>query len=94
MTLQLEIRPGGLTLGDLRGIDREGAEVMLGAEARAAIRASKQVLDRAIEDRRAIYGVTTGAGPPVCPERPCGACGACDTCFGAGVFAGAKAAAR
>ncbi|HUT74474.1 MAG TPA: histidine ammonia-lyase [Polyangia bacterium] len=63
MARDLEIRPGRLTLGTLRELEGAKTRFVLSEDARAAIRASKRVLDQAIEGGRRIYGVTTGAGP-------------------------------
>ena len=40
----------------------EGGRVTLGARARERMRASRAVVDRALQDGRVIYGVTTGFG--------------------------------
>ena len=58
-----EIRPGGLTLRELRAFECAPVEITLSEDARAVVRASKQVLDHAIAEGRRIYGVTTGSGP-------------------------------
>ena len=63
MSQLFEIHPRELTLADLRTLEDAGIQIALTAESRAAIRASKAILDRAIAEGRLIYGVTTGSGP-------------------------------
>lgn len=51
-----------LSLDDVVAVAREGARVELGREARERMRASRAVVERAVEEGRVVYGVTTGFG--------------------------------
>lgn len=58
------IRLGETKLGldDVVAVARDGAKVELAAEARARMRASRAVVERALAEGRVVYGVTTGFG--------------------------------
>jgi histidine ammonia-lyase len=59
----LEIDGHSLTLEDVRRVaSGEESDVVLSGEARAAIDASRQVVERMLASNEAIYGVTTGFG--------------------------------
>ena len=51
-----------LSLEDVVAVAREGEKVSLAPEARARMRKSRAVVEDAVRDGRAIYGVTTGFG--------------------------------
>jgi histidine ammonia-lyase len=59
--LVLDTEP--LTLEDVERVARgEDTEVVLGDTARARIEAARRVVDRAVEEGRVVYGLTTGFG--------------------------------
>ncbi len=58
----MELKPGALTLDDLQSIHSGGPALTLDAPARAAIRASADVVQRAARGDAAVYGVNTGFG--------------------------------
>lgn len=58
--IELGARP--LTLEDVSRVAREGEPVRLSAGARARMKASRAVVDRAVAEGRVVYGVTTGFG--------------------------------
>jgi histidine ammonia-lyase len=62
MTDPFILRPGELTLGDLRQLDDPGLAVVLDEGCGAAIAAAHDVITRAIAEDRRIYGVNTGFG--------------------------------
>jgi histidine ammonia-lyase len=58
--IELGARP--LRVADVVAVARDGHPVGLGAEARERVRASRAVVDAAVREERAVYGVTTGFG--------------------------------
>src|SRR5450755_2733373 len=58
----LDLEPGRLTLEQLQAIHHGGVDVRLSASARAAIRASAAVVQRAAAGDAPVYGVNTGFG--------------------------------
>src|SRR3989338_1376114 len=58
----LILRGQGLDLAGVVRVAREGARVQLSPEARARVRAARQVVERLSKEDRPIYGVTTGLG--------------------------------
>ncbi|MBS0319121.1 MAG: histidine ammonia-lyase [Proteobacteria bacterium] len=58
----LALKPGHLTLDDLRAAHAGPVTVTLAADARAAIAAAAAVVARAIAEGRTVYGVNTGFG--------------------------------
>jgi len=62
MTDKLSFTPGQLTLEQLQAIHADGVRLQLDAGARAAIRASAQVVQRAAQGSEPVYGVNTGFG--------------------------------
>ncbi len=52
----------GLTLEEVLRVAREGARVELAPEAFERMRASRAVVERALEDGEEVYGLTTGVG--------------------------------
>ncbi len=64
---------GDVTPGDIHAIATRQREAHLGAAAAARMAASHATLTRMVEERRRIYGVTTGYGPlashPITPEH-------------------------
>ena len=58
----IELGARALTLEDVVRVARQGTPVQLADAARARMRASRDVVEAAIRDGRAIYGVTTGFG--------------------------------
>jgi histidine ammonia-lyase len=60
--MPLEIHPGRLTLDVLQAIHAGGVELTLASAARAAIRASAAIVQRAAQGDAAVYGVNTGFG--------------------------------
>ncbi len=62
MTDPFILRPGELTLGDLRRLDDPGLAVALDEGSRPAIEAAHALVAAAIAEERPIYGVNTGFG--------------------------------
>ncbi len=62
MTTELLIRPGRLTLPQLRGVAKQPVRIRLAEEARADIQASVQTVRMLIDQGRVIYGINTGFG--------------------------------
>jgi histidine ammonia-lyase len=62
MTEAITIKPGHLTLEQIQAIHAVGVRLQLDASARAAIRASAQVVQRAALGSEPVYGVNTGFG--------------------------------
>lgn len=64
---------GTLTTRDIHAVATGACPVHIGEDARARMAASHATLTRMVEERRRIYGVTTGYGPlashPVTPEH-------------------------
>jgi histidine ammonia-lyase len=58
----MQLRPGALSLEDLRAIRAGGTALALPEEARAALRASASIVERAARGDAAVYGVNTGFG--------------------------------
>ena len=58
----MELKPGALTLDELQAIHAGGVQLAIGDAARAAIRASADVVQRAARGDAAVYGVNTGFG--------------------------------
>ncbi|MDH5286309.1 MAG: histidine ammonia-lyase [Betaproteobacteria bacterium] len=58
----MELRPGALTLADLRAIRAGGAALVLPDEGRGALRAGAAVVARAARGEAPVYGVNTGFG--------------------------------
>jgi histidine ammonia-lyase len=58
----MELKPGALTLDDLQAIHAGAEQLAIGADARIAIRASADVVQRAARGDAAVYGVNTGFG--------------------------------
>lgn len=59
---ELIIKPGQLTLADLRRVSREAVILVLDNESIPAIEASVQCVNRVIEEKRVVYGINTGFG--------------------------------
>ena len=53
---------GALTIEEVILVARQGASVSIGESARAAMGASRAVVERAVTEGRTVYGVTTGFG--------------------------------
>lgn len=51
-----------LTLDEVAAVCRDNATVVLSEEARANILASREVVDKLVEEDRVVYGITTGFG--------------------------------
>lgn len=51
-----------LSVPDILAVARGGALVQIGPQARSAMERSRAVIDRIVEDREVVYGVTTGFG--------------------------------
>ena len=60
--MPLELHPGRLTLDVLQAIHAGGVELSLASAARAAIRASAAIVQRAAQGDAPVYGVNTGFG--------------------------------
>lgn len=56
------LKPGDLSLDDLRAIAREHRPIELSASAYKAIDASKDVIDEIIDEGRVVYSINTGFG--------------------------------
>lgn len=59
---ELHIKPGQLTLAQLRKISRNAVQVSLASTCIAAIHASTQVVNQVIAQNRVAYGINTGFG--------------------------------
>ncbi len=59
---ELTIKPGQLTLNDLRQISRRHVKLSLDFSAIPAIHASTQVVNDVITEDRTVYGINTGFG--------------------------------
>ena len=63
MTIPLTINGWSLTLEDVERIaNTTTTPVVLSSEAEVRVRASRAVVDRAVAERRVVYGITTGFG--------------------------------
>ena len=64
---------GAVSTGDVFALALRDATATIGADAKQRMAASHAVLERMVQERRRIYGVTTGYGPlashPVTPEH-------------------------
>ncbi|MNX64108.1 Histidine ammonia-lyase [compost metagenome] len=60
--MELHLKPGHMTLGDLRRIYREPVRVILDPDASDAIDASVATVERIVAEGRTVYGVNTGFG--------------------------------
>ncbi|HSW25589.1 MAG TPA: aromatic amino acid lyase, partial [Burkholderiaceae bacterium] len=58
----MDLKPGALTLDDLQTLHAGGVKLALGDAARAAIRASADVVQSAARGDAPVYGVNTGFG--------------------------------
>jgi histidine ammonia-lyase len=58
----VELTPSGLASADVLAVAREDASVVLGAEARAAMERSAQIVDRLTDSAEPAYGISTGFG--------------------------------
>ena len=59
---QVVITGHDLTVDQIIAVCREGAEVVLSDESREKILASRQVVNELVEERKVVYGITTGFG--------------------------------
>ena len=59
---ELTIKPGQLSLNDLRQISRRHVKLSLDDSAISAIHASTQVVNDVIAENRTVYGINTGFG--------------------------------
>lgn len=59
---ELLIKPGALTLADLRRVSREPVAIALDAECHKDIQQSVDCVDRVIAEKRVVYGINTGFG--------------------------------
>ena len=62
MTRRLTLRPGALTLADVRSVRAGGIELELPPDARGALHASADLVARAARGEAPVYGVNTGFG--------------------------------
>ncbi len=58
----LTIRPGKLTLGELRAIYQEPQQISVASEAQQQIRASAELISRQLKKNKPVYGINTGFG--------------------------------
>ncbi len=69
----IELSPAGLRPADVVQVARDGAEVRLGGEGRAAMEASAAIVERLADSDEPVYGVSTGFGSlattPIAAER-------------------------
>ena len=56
------IKPGQMTLADIRGIYRKSCKVTLDESAWDKIKQSRKVVDNIIEEGKTVYGINTGFG--------------------------------
>lgn len=59
---EITIQGQALTVADVLAVARHYAQVSLGADSLARIKAARRVIDRAADEDKKIYGVTTGFG--------------------------------
>lgn len=57
-----QIRPGKLTLNDLRALYRNGKDLSIAEDAWAVINASRKIVDDITDEGRTVYGINTGFG--------------------------------
>jgi histidine ammonia-lyase len=62
MNAELLIRPGRLTLAQLRGVAKQPVQIRLADDAQADIQASVRTVRALIDQGRVIYGINTGFG--------------------------------
>ncbi|MFQ5985237.1 MAG: histidine ammonia-lyase [Alphaproteobacteria bacterium] len=62
MPTRFVLRPGGLSLAELRRLERSGAEVVLDDSCRGGIEAAAGLIERLVEEDRRVYGINTGVG--------------------------------
>lgn len=58
----LTIRPGAMTLADLRQVNKAAVVLELDADSHAGINASSAAVTRVIDEGRVVYGINTGFG--------------------------------
>ena len=56
------LKPGTLTLSQLRDVNREHVKIELDAEAKPAIAAAEKAVLDVIREDRTVYGINTGFG--------------------------------
>ncbi len=62
MTMELIIKPGHLTLADLRKVSRHQVNLKLDGSCHQAIQNSLDCVNRVIKEKRVVYGINTGFG--------------------------------
>jgi histidine ammonia-lyase len=60
--LMIILKPQGLSLLEVVQVARQGAKVVLSEELKAKINQSRQLVEKMIEEKRVVYGITTGFG--------------------------------
>lgn len=58
----IELKPQGLSLLEVVQVARKGAKVVLSEELKEKINRSRQLVEKMIEQKRVVYGITTGFG--------------------------------
>lgn len=58
----LTLKPGAMSLADIRAIDRTSARIELADGWHAAVEASAAAVDQVVDENRVVYGVNTGFG--------------------------------
>jgi histidine ammonia-lyase len=56
------LKPQGLSLLEVVQVARKGAKVVLSEELKEKINQSRQLVEKMIEQKRVVYGITTGFG--------------------------------
>jgi len=62
MTETITLQPGGMTLADLRAVDRTVAKIVLADGWQDAVEIAAAAVDKVVEENRVVYGVNTGFG--------------------------------
>ncbi|MGY3779627.1 histidine ammonia-lyase [Isobaculum melis] len=62
MTKELILTGNDLTLEDVIAVARKGQRVAIAKDAEEAVKESRKIIDKIVEDERVVYGVNTGFG--------------------------------
>lgn len=62
MTKELILTGNDLTLEDVIAVARKGKHVAIAKDAEEAVKESRKIIDKIVEDERVVYGVNTGFG--------------------------------
>ncbi len=62
MSEMIKVRPGNMSLADMRAIERTGVALEITGGWRADVEAAADVVRRVVEEERVVYGINTGFG--------------------------------